>query len=173
MSDMGFRLMSLTFDVVDWVRPYIDRRVTTFGIREGMTVVDYGCGPGRYTFPFARAVGGIGKVYAVDIEPLAVEDVRARAEREGMRNVEVALVTGYQTVLPAHIADMVLAIDMFFLIRDPEPFLRELKRLCKADSTLVIDDGHEPRERTKAMLAQGGQWVIVEESKDHLRCRPT
>ena len=49
MPDWGFRLMSLTFDLVDWVRPTIDRRVTTFGIREGMTVVDYGCGPGRPT----------------------------------------------------------------------------------------------------------------------------
>jgi ubiquinone/menaquinone biosynthesis C-methylase UbiE len=173
LSDLSYRVMVALFRLGDAVYPTVARRTRGFGIRPGMTVVDYGCGPGRYTFPFARAVGGIGKVYAVDIEPLAVEDVRARAEREGMRNVEVALVTGYQTVLPAHIADMVLAIDMFFLIRDPEPFLRELKRLCKADSTLVIDDGHEPRERTKAMLAQGGQWVIVEESKDHLRCRPT
>jgi hypothetical protein len=42
MSNLGFRLMSLTFDLVDLVRPYIDQRVTTFGIREGMTVVDYG-----------------------------------------------------------------------------------------------------------------------------------
>ena len=45
MSNLGFRLMSLAFDLVDLVHPYIDRRVTTFGIREGMTVVDYGCGP--------------------------------------------------------------------------------------------------------------------------------
>ena len=30
--------------------------------------------------------------------------------------------------LPAHIADQVLAIDMFFMVREPEPFLRELKR---------------------------------------------
>ena len=57
MSNMGFRLMSLIFDLVDLVHPYIDRRVTTFGIREGMTVVDYGCGPGRYTTRFAQLVG--------------------------------------------------------------------------------------------------------------------
>ncbi len=33
MSNLGFRLMSLTFDLIDLVRPYIDRRVTTFGIQ--------------------------------------------------------------------------------------------------------------------------------------------
>jgi ubiquinone/menaquinone biosynthesis C-methylase UbiE len=63
MSNVGFRLMSLTFDLVDLVHPYIDRRVTTFGIREGTTVVDYGSGPGRYTTRFAKLVGERGKVY--------------------------------------------------------------------------------------------------------------
>lgn len=173
MSDLSYRVMVALFRLGDAIYPTVDRRVARFGIEPGITVVDYGCGPGRYTFPFAKAVGEAGKVYAMHVQPLATADVRARTEREGLRNTEVRLATGYSVDLPGHIADMVLAIDMFFLIKDPEPFLRELKRLCKPEGALVIDDGHEPRERTKAMLAQGGQWVIVEESKDHLRCRPT
>ena len=75
MPDWGFRLMSLTFDLIDLVRPSIDRRVAAFGIRAGMMVVDYGCGPGRYTTRFARLVGEQGQVYAVDIHELAIEAV--------------------------------------------------------------------------------------------------
>ena len=29
-------------------------------------VIDYGCGPGRYTLPIAKLVGPKGKVFAVD-----------------------------------------------------------------------------------------------------------
>jgi ubiquinone/menaquinone biosynthesis C-methylase UbiE len=64
MSDTSFKLMSLTFDVMDFFFPYIDKRVKSFGIQGGMTVVDYGCGPGRYTERFVRLVGETGKVYA-------------------------------------------------------------------------------------------------------------
>jgi len=173
LSDLSYRLMVALFKLGDAVYPTVGRRVARFGIQPGMTVVDYGCGPGRYTFPLAEAVGAAGKVYAVDIEPLAVEDVRRRAERQGARNVEARLATGYTTDLSDHVADRVLAIDMFFMVKDPEPFLRELKRLCKAAGTLVIDDGHQPRERTKEMLAQGNHWLVVAECKDHLRCQPT
>ena len=49
MSDLSFRLMNLTFKIIDFFCRYIDKRVKRFGIQEGMIVVDYGCGPGRYT----------------------------------------------------------------------------------------------------------------------------
>jgi hypothetical protein len=64
IPDVGFRLMSLIMDVLNFVRPSIyDERVRSFGIKEGMTVVDYGCGPGRYTMRFSKLVGDKGKVY--------------------------------------------------------------------------------------------------------------
>jgi hypothetical protein len=31
--------------------PYIEKRIRKSNIKEGMTVVDYGCGPGRYSLP--------------------------------------------------------------------------------------------------------------------------
>jgi len=44
---------------------------------KGMTVVDYGCGPGRYSIKFAEIVGNQGLVYAVDIHELAIEKLVA------------------------------------------------------------------------------------------------
>jgi ubiquinone/menaquinone biosynthesis C-methylase UbiE len=186
MSNLGFRLMSLTFDLVDLVRPYIDRRVTTFGIREGMTVVDYGCGPGRYTTRFAKLVGdrgnpvGIaknglcrrGKVYAVDIHELAIQAVKAKSAKLGLQNVVPVLAHGYDSTLPNHVADVVCALDMFFGIKQPAEFLAELKRITKPDGVLVIDDGHQPRQMTKDKILASGLWVIQAETPDHLTCRP-
>ncbi len=56
MPDIGFRLMSAIMTAKDRLFPLVDQRVVKFGIREGMTVVDYGCGPGRYTTVPSRMV---------------------------------------------------------------------------------------------------------------------
>ena len=172
MSDIAFRVMILLFRLLDFVYPYIDKRVKAFGIRPGMTVVDYGCGPGRYTLRFAGLVGQTGKVYAVDVHELAIEAVSKKVASSGLGNVETALATGYESGLSDDIADVICALDMFFGVRDPSSFLAELHRILKPDGVLVIDDGHQSRKTTKRKIAASGQWAIREETKDHLKCTP-
>jgi len=41
-------------------------KIKKFNIKEGMTIVNYRCSPGRYTIPIAEKVGIKGKVYAVE-----------------------------------------------------------------------------------------------------------
>jgi ubiquinone/menaquinone biosynthesis C-methylase UbiE len=172
MSATSYRFLIAAFAVLDFFFPYLDRRVRRFGIREGMTVVDYGCGPGRYTTRFARLVGPKGRVYAVDIHEMAIEAVTQRMRKQRIENIVPVLAHGYHSGLPDHIADMVCAIDMFFSVREPTAFLAELKRIAKEDGVLVIDDGHQSRATTKRKLAASGHWVTMEETRDHLRCRP-
>jgi ubiquinone/menaquinone biosynthesis C-methylase UbiE len=172
MSDRSFRGMTFLFEVVDFIYPYINKRIGKFGIEEGMTVVDYGCGPGRYAVKFAELVGENGRVYAVDIHELAIEAVKEKTRRDNLRNIEPILVQGYDSALPDAVADVVCAIDMFFGIKKPTEFLAELKRIIKSDGTLVIDDGHQPRSVTRAKIFDSGLWDIVEETRDHLKCKP-
>ena len=61
---------------------------------------------------------------------------------------------------------------MFFGIKNPTEFLTELKRITKNDGILVIDPGHQPRSVAKEKISASGCWDIVEESKDHMKCRP-
>jgi len=179
MSDMSFRGMTFLFKVIDFLFPYINKRVKKFGIKKGMTVVDYGCGPGRYTVKFAELVGEDGRVYAVDIHELAMEAVNKKIGRDNLRNIETVLAKGYDSTLPDYdstlpdnVADVVCAIDMFWIIKEPMEFLAELKRIIKNDGTLVIDDGHQPRSVTKTKIYNSGLWDIVEETSNHLKCKP-
>ena len=172
MSDIGFRLMSLTFDVVDLLYLHIDGRVQTFGIKEGLSVVDYGCGPGRYTTRFSKLVGDKGKVYVVDIHELAIAAVKQKIAKLGLRNVEPVLAQKDNSSLPDHVTDIVCALDMFFGVKEPTEFLKELKRFAKKDSVLVIDDGHQPRDVTKKNILASNLWTIEEETSDHLKCKP-
>jgi ubiquinone/menaquinone biosynthesis C-methylase UbiE len=170
MPDFAFRMMSAVMAVKDRVYPMVDQRVARFDIRPGMTVVDYGCGPGRYTVRFARRVGPEGRVYAVDIQPLAVEAVRRKMQAAGLDNIRPVLARGYHSGLPDHAADCVCALDMFFGLAEPSAFLREVRRLLKPEGRLILDDGHQSRASTLRKLHAAGGWRVVEETRGHLVC---
>ena len=172
MSDRSFKAMTFIFHVIDFIYPYIDRRVKKFGIKPGMTVVDYGCGPGRYTTRFAELVGEQGRVFAIDVHELAVEAVKKKIDKYRLQNVAVVLADGYDSTLPDEIAEVVCAIDMFHIIKDPTEFLAELKRITKKDGLLIVDDGHQSRRATKSSVLESGHWDIFEETRDHLKCKP-
>jgi len=172
MSDTSFRMMTFIFMVMDFFFPYIKKRVRGFGIESGMTVVDYGCGPGRYTTRFAELVCEEGKVYAADIHELAIEAVMKKIKKHNLKNIEPVLVDGYKSGLPDNVADVVCAIDMFFGINNPTEFLEELKRITKSDGVLLIDEVHQPRSAAREKILASGCWDIIEESKDHMKCRP-
>ena len=181
MSDKAFRMMEIAMKIDDFLLPFrIRKRVKKFGIESGMTVVDYGCGPGRYAVKFSELVGKDGKVYAVDIHELAIESVRKKIAKHNVDNIEPVLIEGYNSTLPDNVADVVCAIDMFIMVKEPTEFLAELKRIVKNDGTLVIDDSHKSRfentrikrQKTKDKINASGFWSIVEETKDHLKCKP-
>ena len=69
------------FKIVDFLFPYVKNRIKKFNIKKDMIVVDYGCGPGRYSIPFAKIVGNKGKVYATDIHELALEIVNEKKKK--------------------------------------------------------------------------------------------
>jgi cyclopropane fatty-acyl-phospholipid synthase-like methyltransferase len=172
MSDLSFRLMAGIFSVIDHISPFVEKRALSFNLQPGMSVVDYGCGPGRYTQYFSRMVGEKGKVFAVDIHELAIGEVKQMIARAGLRNVQPVLAHGYYSGLQCAIADRVFALDVFHGIRQSTEFLVELRRLIKADGLLVIDEGHQPREVARMKILKSGLWRIEAETEDHLECRP-
>jgi ubiquinone/menaquinone biosynthesis C-methylase UbiE len=172
MPDLAFRMMSAVMAVEDLLSRKVERRVADFDLREGMTVVDYGCGPGRYTTHFAERVGPQGTVYAVDVQELAIEAVKRRAKTQGLANIVPVVADGYQTTIPDHVADRVFALDMFFGVSDPVALLAEIHRILRADGVLVLDDGHQPRRATLDKVARARKWEVQEASHDRLRCAP-
>lgn len=53
----------------------------------GAAVLDLGCGAGKLTIPYARAVGPSGRVLGVDIAPDSIAELLSRSAREGLANV--------------------------------------------------------------------------------------
>jgi ubiquinone/menaquinone biosynthesis C-methylase UbiE len=171
MPGFGFRMMTWTFYLTDLFRKP-NKILDEFGIKKGFTVIDYGCGPGRYIKKAYRLVGERGKVYAVDIHELAVEAVRKLAKKENLTNVVPVLADGYSCSIESDSADLIYAMDMFHQIRQPEPFLLELRRIVRPNGVLIIDNGHRSREKARIKIENSGAWRIAEENRRFLKCRP-
>src|SRR5262249_10207882 len=63
-------------------RLQINRVMDILGVAPGKNVADIGAGSGWFTVRAARKVGAQGTVYAVDINPEAIEYIKKRAAKE-------------------------------------------------------------------------------------------
>jgi len=140
MSNFGFKFMALGYKFRDLRLPR-KNILKEVGIKTGFQVLDYGCGPGSYIIPLAELVGESGKVYALDIHPLAIQKVQNIASKKQLANMETIL-SDCQTGLPDNTLDAVLLYDAFHHLSDPDVVLKELYRVLKPDGILSFSDHH-------------------------------
>jgi len=115
------------------------------GIEPGFCVLDYGCGPGGYVAGAAELVGESGKVYALDIHPLAIQQVQKIAEKRQLTNVET-IHSDCDTRLPDASLDVVLLYDVFHMLNRRSSLLAELHRVLKEDGVLSFNDPHMSKD---------------------------
>ncbi len=149
-SKFNFKCMSSTFKVRDFFRPR-KHILLEVGIKAGFYVLDYGCGPGSYTIPLAELVGKSGKVYALDIHPLAIERVQSIASKKGLTNVQTIRYSG-STELPDETMDVILLYDTLHDLSDPEGVLEELHRVLKPTGNLSFSDHHMKEDEILSQL---------------------
>ena len=139
MSNIMFKVISLTATVFYKVMN-LSRQLQKSGVRRGQTVLDFGCGSGYFTIAAARMVGDTGRVYALDIHPLAIDAVKKKVAKEGLPNVRTIL-SDRDTGLPDESVDVVLLYRTFYLVKDKQGLLDELYRVLKPDCILSVLGG--------------------------------
>ena len=144
-SNMDFKMMSFFFKLRDFIRPR-EIILKEVGIELGFSILDYGCGAGSYTIPAARLVGKTGKIYALDVHPLAVKQVNDIAAKKGLANIKTIL-SDCATGLPDNSIDIALLYDTFHDLSGPDKVLEELHRILKPDGTLSFNDHHIKEEQ--------------------------
>ena len=124
-----------------------ERSVRLLGVRPGSVVADVGAGSGYYTVRLARMVGPGGRVYATDIQPGMLEIVRRRIEMEKLANVELVLGTPADPKLPANALDLVLMVDVYHELAEPQAMLRRIRESLREGGRLVLLEyrGEDPR----------------------------
>ncbi len=159
MSNFVFRFMTLVFRIRDIVSP---RRAVLLeaGIRPGHHVLDYGSGPGGYLAGAADLVGSAGRVYALDVHPLAVRAAERFAARKGLANVK-AIRSDCHTGLPDGSLDIVLLYDVFHLLARPDDVLREIHRALKPEGRLSFSDHHMREADIVSRLTAAGLFALA------------
>ncbi len=138
MNDLWFKLMALEYRLKS-NSDSIRQELEAAGIRPGMKLLDFGCGPGRYTLPAAEIVGSQGAVYAVDVHPLALITVEREARRQGLANVRV-INSDCDTGLEAESVDVVLLYYALHDIERKESVLNEIHRILTPEGKLLYKD---------------------------------
>jgi len=101
-------------DVEEWFSGLGEKFLRSINVEAGHSVLDFGCRIGNYSVPAARVVGSTGKVYALDMNHEAVDELIARANALGLENIVVPIKTrGELTIdLPDKSVDVVLLYDV-------------------------------------------------------------
>jgi ubiquinone/menaquinone biosynthesis C-methylase UbiE len=114
------------------------------GISRGQTILDFGCGYGTYTIPAAKIVGAQGRVYALDKDKEALDELMQKAESAGLKNIEIMETSGKLEIeLNDESIDGVLLFDVFHSFYLPQAgdrrrLLTEIYRIMKPRAFLSI-----------------------------------
>lgn len=117
---------------------HIDQVMTILRITPGKTVADIGAGSGWFTVRAAKRVTNTGKVYAVDINPQAIDYIRDRTRQEEVPNVITILNKPNDPGLPPDSIDAVLFLKAYHEIADPMTFLRNLRTSLRPGARIGI-----------------------------------
>jgi 2-polyprenyl-3-methyl-5-hydroxy-6-metoxy-1,4-benzoquinol methylase len=133
---------------VRWIdnvlRPWVHDVNKLFGayVREGMRVLDAGCGRGFASLGLARLVGDGGLVIAADVQPQMLSMVRARAERAGLAGRIRTHRCRRESLDVGESVDFAVAFWMVHETPDPRDFLREVRDLMNPGGRMFLA---EPR----------------------------
>jgi len=153
MSNFHFKLMSFCFKFRDFFLPRMNI-LKEVGIKLGFHVLDYGCGPGSYVIPLAELVGKSGKIYALDIHPLAIQEVQSIASKKQLKDVET-ICSDCKTGLPDNSVDVVLLYDTLHALSDPDRVLEELYRVLKPNGILSFSNHMKENEIVSKVTSRG------------------
>jgi ubiquinone/menaquinone biosynthesis C-methylase UbiE len=140
------------------MRPYV---------REGMTVLDVGCGMGFFSLPLAKLTGATGKVVCVDLQEKMIKGLLRRAEKAGLSERMDARIS--QNSL--NLNDMAGKIDFALLfalvheVPDKERLFSEVYTTMKRTGILLLAEptGHVSKsdfEKTVSIAHSTGFEVL-------------
>jgi ubiquinone/menaquinone biosynthesis C-methylase UbiE len=107
-------------------------------LKPGQTVCDLGCGNGFYTLKLANRVGKEGTVFAVDIQNEMLHLLSERAKNAHLANIKPVLASQVDPRLPEHTLDLVLLVDVYHELSNPEEVLKAIRTSLKPHGRMVL-----------------------------------
>lgn len=115
-----------------------DGALDAMNIRPGQTIADLGSGVGYMTIRMAKRVGPTGKIYGVDLQPGMLAELEKNAKAAGVSNIVPVLGEPADPKLPEGQIDMILMVDVYHEISQPQAMIRKLRQALKPDGRLIL-----------------------------------
>jgi ubiquinone/menaquinone biosynthesis C-methylase UbiE len=115
-----------------------DAALDAIGLKKGDVVADIGAGVGYFTWRMAERVGPAGKVYANDIQPPMLEQLRKNVAARGLANVVPVLGVEDDPKLPEGKLDMALLVDVYHEFSKPQKMLARIREALKPSGRLIL-----------------------------------
>ena len=157
MSKFAFWIISLMHDnpfLPIFRNPY--KLLRAAGLKPGQKVLEVGCGPGFFTIPAAKIVENEGVVYAVDVHPLAIERVKEKIEREGIKNIKPILTNASDTGLPDRSIDLAFIFGLRYIAGGLENVIAEIYRILKPGGVLSFEKTKGSEKKLIEEVERGG-----------------
>jgi SAM-dependent methyltransferase len=123
----------------DVYRRPLETALDRLGLREGWRCVDVGAGGGDVTVALARIVGRGGRVYAVDSDPLARDEV-ARAAVEAAQAQVIALTQDGEDLLLPELVDLAYCRFVLLHVLDPVVVLKRMGTAVRPGGWVVAQE---------------------------------
>lgn len=164
MSNIHFVFMSLGFKFRDLLFSPKTKLTESDIIKSGYYILDYGCGPGSYSIAASELVGESGKVYALDINPLAIQILEKSVSKKGLKNI-ATIQSDCATGLENDSIDVILLYDTFHDLGDPEGVLKELHRVLKSKGILSFSDHHMKEDQILFEITKNNLFTLSRKVK--------
>lgn len=142
-------------------RLQVNRVMDMLGINPGKNVADIGAGSGWFTVRAAKRVTESGHVYAVDINPEAIQYINNRARKEHLPNIKAILSQADDPRLPADTIDAVLLLKTYHEVAKPIALLRNLCPALRPGAKVgVIDrngNGEDHGVESNVVVREAGE----------------
>ncbi len=107
-------------------------------VREGMSVLEVGCGPGFFSLELARLVGESGNVVSADLQEGMLEKVRERVMGTGLEKRIHLVKCDQDRINVSGTFDFVLLFYMVHEVPRKDLFFQQLKPLLKPDGRILL-----------------------------------
>jgi ubiquinone/menaquinone biosynthesis C-methylase UbiE len=123
-------------------------------LNKGDKVLDFGCGPGFFTFDIARLVGESGLVFAADLQTGMLEIVEKKIIAGNLQNRIQTHKCGETTIGLTSNVDFILAFYMIHELPDQDRTFKEFKQILNPEGKVLIiePDFHVTKNDFENML---------------------
>jgi len=121
--------------------------VKSLNLREGNHIIDFGCGPGYFTFKFADIVGEKGHVYGIETNGQHISYVKDYIRKYHVNNIDIF---EYQPdglgLKSSTKVDVVFTCSLYHILYaaltdwERDLFIENIKKYLKEDGRLIIVD---------------------------------